>query len=92
MTATSITTSTKTSTVLLADTLMHAWSAVRSGNDMSGEIDRSEHYDAAVWTAGQALRDAGLALEIAVEEAAEKRGVSMDDVLRLCSDRAACVG
>ena len=85
-------TTTKTATELLSDTLMQAWSAVQGGNRMSGDIDRSEHYDAAVWTAGQALRDAGLALEIAVEEAAERLGVDMDGVLGLCSDRLACAG
>ena len=80
---------TTTATELLSDTLGHAWAAVRGGYVLSGEIDHSPHYDDAVWTACRALMDAGLALEAVVEEAAERLGVDMDDVLSavlsLCS-------
>jgi mannose/cellobiose epimerase-like protein (N-acyl-D-glucosamine 2-epimerase family) len=85
-TATEITT-TKTAAALLADTRGHAWAAVRGGYVISGGMDHSAHYDAAVWTACRALMDAGLALEAVVEGAAARLGVDMDDVLSLCSDR-----
>jgi hypothetical protein len=78
------TTTTKTPTELLADTLGHAWDAIRGGERLSG--------DAAVWTACRALMDAGLALEAVLEEAAARMGVDMDDVLSMCSGREACAG
>jgi mannose/cellobiose epimerase-like protein (N-acyl-D-glucosamine 2-epimerase family) len=87
MTTTTELTTTKTAAALLSDALGHAWAAVRGGNDMSGEIDTSAHYDAAVWTACRALMNAGLALEAVVEEAAARLGVDVDDVLSLCAGR-----
>lgn len=87
MTPTCITT-TKTAAELLSDTLEHAWAAIRGGRDMSGEIDHSAHYDAAVWTACQALMNAGLALEATVSEAAERLGVDLvSEVLEPIMDR-----
>jgi mannose/cellobiose epimerase-like protein (N-acyl-D-glucosamine 2-epimerase family) len=91
-TATTEITTTKTAAELLSDTLGHAWAAVRGGYVISGGMDHSAHYDAAVWTACRSLMDAGLALEAVVEEAAARMGVDMDNVLSLCADREACVG
>jgi hypothetical protein len=85
------TTTKKTATELLSDTLLHAWAAIREGERMSGEIDHSPHYDAARWAAWQDQMKAGLAVEAGIEDEAERLGVDMDDVLSaalsMCSDR-----
>ena len=86
-TTTEITTTNTTAVGLLTEGREAAWGAIRAGMRLEGTNEHSDHYTDAVHSACQHLREAGEALEAAVEAVADKLGVDMDDVLSLCVDR-----
>jgi hypothetical protein len=96
-TTVSITTATATTNTtaagLLTEALEAAWDAIRAGMHVGGTNEYSEHYTDAFHSACQRLREAGEALEAAVEAAAKRLGVDMTaEVLEPSPARVACEG